>query len=51
MTVTQLPIKLFECAKEVIVLTYMFKGNVLDCFLSLKGFEGATFHWYNNRKS
>ena len=43
MTVTQLPIKLFECAKEVIVLTYMFKGNVLDCFLSLKGFEVQPF--------
>lgn len=43
MTVTQLPIKLFECAKEVIVLTYMFKGNVLDCFLSLKGFEVEPF--------
>ena len=43
MTVTQLPIKLFECAKEVIVLTYMFKGNVLDCFLNLKGFEVKTF--------
>lgn len=43
MTVTQLPIKLFECAKEVIILTYMFKGNVLDCFLSLKGFEVQPF--------
>jgi len=41
--VTQLPIKLFEVAREVIVLTYMFKGNVLDCFLKLKGFQVEDF--------
>ena len=41
--VTQLPIKLFECAKKVIILTYMFEGNVLDCFLRLKGFEVVKF--------
>ena len=43
MMVTQLPVKLFECAKRVIVLTYMFKGNVLDSFLRLKGFEVKNF--------
>lgn len=41
--VTQLPIKLFECAKQVIILTYLFDGNVLDCFLKLKGFEVKKF--------
>lgn len=41
--VTQLPIKLFESAKRVIVLTYMFKGNILDKFLQLKGFEVKPF--------
>lgn len=41
--VTQLPIKLFECAKQVIILTYLFDGNVLDCFLRLKGFEVKKF--------
>lgn len=41
--VSQLPIKLFECAREVIVLTYMFKGNVLDSFLKLKGFTVEPF--------
>lgn len=39
MMVTQLPIRLFECAKRVIILTYLFKDNILDSFLRLKGFE------------
>lgn len=43
MMVSQLPIKLFEVAKEVIILTYMFKGNVLDSFLKLKGFQTEDF--------
>ena len=43
MMVTQLPIKLMTCAKRVIVLTYMFKGNILDCFLKLKGIEVVGF--------
>ena len=43
MMVTQLPIKLMTCANRVIVLTYMFKGNILDCFLKLKGIEVKDF--------
>lgn len=43
MMCTQLPIKLFECAKEVVILTYMFEGNILDCFLRLKGFYVEPF--------
>ena len=43
MMCTQIPIKLFEVAKEVVVLTYMFEGNILDCFLRLKGFEIEPF--------
>lgn len=43
MMVSQLPVRLFECAREVIILTYMFKGNILDCFLKLKGFEVQEF--------
>ena len=43
MMVTQLPVKLFESAKRVIILTYMFKGNILDSFLQLKGFEVKDF--------
>lgn len=43
MMVSQLPIKLFEVAKEVIILTYMFKGNVLDSFLRLKSFDIVPF--------
>lgn len=37
MMVTQLPIRLMTVAKRVIVLTYMFEGNILSCFLKLKG--------------
>ena len=43
MMVTQLPIKLFESAKRVVVLTYMFNGNILDNFLKLKGFNVIPF--------
>ena len=43
MMVTQIPIKLIECAKRCITITYMFEGSVLDCFLKLKGFETVHF--------
>lgn len=43
MMVSQLPIKLFEVAKEVIILTYMFEGNILDSFLKLKNFDVQRF--------
>lgn len=43
MMVTQLPIKLITSAKRVIVMTYMFKGNILDCFLKLKGIKTKPF--------
>ena len=43
MMVTQIPIRLLECAKRVIVLSYLFKGSILDCFLKLKGFEVKDF--------
>ena len=43
MMVTQLPIRLMTVAKRVVVLTYMFEGNVLSCFLKLKGVETKTF--------
>lgn len=43
MMVTHLPTKLFDCAKRVIIITYMFKGNVLDKFLSVKGIESTEF--------
>lgn len=44
MMVTQLPIRLMTVAKRVVVLTYMFKGNVLDCFLRLKGIQTKDFN-------
>lgn len=37
MVVTQLPVKLFTVAKRTIIITYMFEGNILSCFLKLKG--------------
>lgn len=43
MMVTQIPIKLIECAKRCIAVTYMFEGSVLDCFLRLKGFDVVEF--------
>lgn len=43
MMVTQLPIKLITSAKRVVVMTYMFKGNILDCFLRLKGIKTKPF--------
>lgn len=43
MMVTQLPIELITCAKRVIILTYLFEGNVLDCFLKLKGIKTIPF--------
>lgn len=43
MMVSQLPISLISCAKRVIILTYMFKGNILDCFLKIKGIQTVDF--------
>ena len=43
MMVTHIPVKLIECAKRVIAITYLFKGSVLDRFLELKGFETKPF--------
>lgn len=43
MMVTQLPIRLINCAKRVIIMTYMFDGNILDSFLKLKGVKTKKF--------
>lgn len=43
MLVTQLPIKLFTVAKRVVIITYMFEGNILSTFLKLKGIEYKPF--------
>ena len=43
MMVTQLPIKLLEVAKRIIILTYMFEGNILSSFLKLKGIQYSPF--------
>ena len=37
--ISHIPLELLYSAKRVIVITYMFKGSVLDCFLRLKGIE------------
>ena len=44
MMVTQLPVKLLEVSKRVIILTYLFEGNVLSSFLKLKGIEYSPFN-------
>lgn len=41
--VTQLPMDLITYAERVILLTYLFKGSILDSFLSLKGIEVVPF--------
>ena len=43
MLVTQMPVELFTRAKRVIIMTYMFKGNVLDNFLKLKKVDVTPF--------
>lgn len=43
MMVTQLPIALVESSKRTIVLTYLFKGSVMESFLKLKGIEMVDF--------
>jgi len=43
MLVTQMPVELFTRAKRVIIMTYMFNGNVLDNFLNLKKVEVVPF--------
>ena len=43
MLVTQMPVELFTRAKRVIIMTYMFKGNVLDNFLRLKKVDVIPF--------
>ena len=43
MLVTQMPIELFTRAKRLIIMTYMFDGNILDCFLRLKKVQVTPF--------
>ena len=43
MMVTQLPIKLITSAKRVVIMTYMFEGNILSAFLKLKGIKYKPF--------
>lgn len=41
--VTQLPMDLITCADRVILLTYLFKGSILDSFLTMKGIDVVAF--------
>lgn len=43
MMVTQLPMSLVESAKRTIILSYLFKGSVMESFLKLKGIEVVDF--------
>jgi len=43
MMVSQVPVRLLECADRVIAITYLFTGSVLDSFLKLKGFTTVPF--------
>lgn len=37
--ISHIPLELLSSANRVIVITYMFGGSVLDCFLKLKGIK------------
>jgi hypothetical protein len=43
MMVTQLPMSLVESAKRTIILSYLFKGSVMESFLKLKGIDIVDF--------
>lgn len=43
MFVTQLPMDLITQADRVILLTYLFKGSILDSFLTMKGIDVLPF--------
>lgn len=43
MMVTQLPMSLVESSKRTIILSYLFKGSVMESFLKLKGIEVVDF--------
>jgi len=37
--VTQLPVELLSCCKRVILISYLFKGSIMDAFLKMKGVD------------
>jgi hypothetical protein len=43
MLVLHLPLELITKAKRVIVMTYLFRGSVMDCFLRMKGLNVTPF--------
>jgi len=43
MMVTQLPVALIQCSARTVILSYLFKGSVMESFLKLKGVEISDF--------
>lgn len=41
--VSQITKELVACAKRLVVITYLFKGSILDAFLKIKGFNIIKF--------
>lgn len=41
--VSQITKDVIDCAKRVIIITYLYKDSILDCFLRLKGFKVKRF--------
>lgn len=37
--VTQLPVQLLDCCQRVILLSYLFKGSIMESFLRMKGVD------------
>lgn len=47
MTVIQLPIKLLNICKRVIIMTYLYDGNLLESFLKLKNIKSIPFNEFD----
>lgn len=41
--VSQITKEVIECAKRVVIITYLYQDSILDCFLQLKGFKVKKF--------
>lgn len=49
--VSQITKEVIDCAKRVVIITYLYQDSVLDCFLRLKGFEVKKFKDINIKEA
>jgi hypothetical protein len=43
MMVIHLPLELVSCSKRTILLTYLFEGSLMECFMKMRGVEISKF--------